>query len=236
MKRTAWGLLAMSISFLSGTIIALGSLIAMRGRLSTTTLVGQPFSIPTLLVSCLDPIAILLEIVAIVLIVMDSRRVGRVHRLLAWTAALLFALWAVANWGGFVPLSYLGMRRGQVSMVRLAQMIKAGAAVLQYLIPFFLVFGLTRRASRVALWCAAVLTTVGNFGAITLPIGGITLLPVESFGQTMYVPQFDIDYTSGPYPVLLALGYVGGVLYILVYVFLMWRIWKGSRPEQPNPG
>ncbi|MBC7249382.1 MAG: hypothetical protein H5T62_03790 [Anaerolineae bacterium] len=235
MKRTAWGLLAMSLSFLLGTIIALGSMVAMRGKLDTATLTGQPLSVPTLLVSCLAPFAILLEIVAIILIVLDSRQVGRLHHRLSWVAVVFFVLWAIANLGGFLPLSLLGVQRGEVSIVKLAQMIKAGAAILQYLIPFLLAFSLTRKVPRVLLWFAVVLTTVGNFGVITLPIGGLTLQPVESFGQTMYAPQFAVDYTTGPYPILLALGYTGGALYMLVYALLTWQVWRGGNYPNQSP-
>ena len=229
MKRTAWGLAAMLLSFLFGTVIALGSLTAMGGRLDTATLTAQPFNVPTLLVTCLDPFAILLEIVAIILIVMDSRQCGRLHRRLAWTAAIFFVVWAIANLGAFLPLSFLGMRRGSLSMVKAAQMVKAGAAVLQYSIPFLLAFGLTRKVPRVLLWLALALTVVGNFGVVTSPIEGIQLQPVESLGQTMYVPHFNVDYTAGLYPILLALGYIGGVLYMLVYAFLTWQTWKEVR-------
>ena len=229
MKRTAWGLAAMLLSFLLGTVIALGSLTAMGGRLDTATLTAQPFNVPTLLVTCLDPFAILLEIVAIILIVMDSRQCGRLHRRLAWTAAIFFVVWAIANLGAFLPLSFLGMQRGSLSMVKAAQMVKAGAAVLQYSIPFLLAFGLTRKVPRVLLWLALALTVVGNFGVVTSPIEGIQLQPVESLGQTMYVPHFNVDYTAGLYPILLALGYIGGVLYMLVYAFLTWQTWKEVR-------
>jgi hypothetical protein len=229
MKRTAWGLAAMLLSFLFGTVIALGSLTAMRGRLDTAALTAQPFNVPTLLVTCLDPLAILLEIVAIILIVMDSRQFGGLHRRLTWTAAIFFVIWAIANLGAFLPLSFLGMRGGSVSMIKVAQMVKAGAAVLQYSIPFLLAFGLTREAPRVLLWLALALTVVGNFGVVTLPIGEIQLQPVESLGQTMYVPHFNIDYTAGLYPILLALGYIGGVLYMLVYAFLTRQTWKEVR-------
>lgn len=44
----------------------------------------------------------------------------------------------------------------------------------------------------------------------------------------MHVPQFDVDYTGGLYPVLLALGYVGSALYILAYALLVWRKWSGA--------
>ena len=229
MKRTAWGLAAMLLSFLFGTVIALGSLTAMRGRLDTAALTAQPFNVPTLLVTCLDPLAILLEIVAIILIVMDSRQFGGLHRRLARTAAIFFVIWAIANLGAFLPLSFLGMRHGSVSMIKVAQMVKAGAAVLQYSIPFLLAFGLTRKVPRVLLWLALALTVVGNFGAVTSPIEGIQLQPVESLGQTMYVPHFNVDYTAGLYPILLALGYIGGVLYMLVYAFLTRQTWKEVR-------
>jgi hypothetical protein len=73
----------MSISFLLGTIIAVGSLVSLGGKLDTERLTATPLSVPTILVSCLDPLAILLEIVAIVLIVIDGKQVGNPHRRLA---------------------------------------------------------------------------------------------------------------------------------------------------------
>jgi len=229
MKRTALGLSTMVGVFLLSTVIAVGSLIAMEGRLDTAALTAQPLSVPTLLVACLDPLAILLEIVAITLMVMGSRQVGSLHRRLAWTAAAFFVVWAVANVGGFIPLSLVGMRRGSLTLAKAGQMVKAGAALLQYSVPFLMAFGLTHRWPRALLWLALGLTVIGNFGVVVLPISGMELERVEVPGQTMYAPRFAVDYTAGAYPVLLALGYVGGVLYLVVYVLLAWRIWRSAR-------
>ncbi len=226
MKRTAWATLAMSISFLLGTIIAVGSLVSMGGRLDTESLTATPLSLPTILVSCLDPLAILLEIVAIVLIVMDSRKVGNPHRHLAWIAAIFFVIWGVLNLGVFLPLSFMGMQRGSLELVKIGQMVKAGAALLQYAIPFLLVYGVSRKAPRALLWLALVLTIVGNFGVVTLPIGSIELEVVETAGQELYVPQFSVDYTSGLYSVLLGIGYVGGALYMIAYGYLAVRFFR----------
>jgi hypothetical protein len=142
-KRTAFGVSAMFASLLLGAIVALGSLMAMGAQLDSAAF--ATLSVPALLVTCLDPLAILLEIVALVLIVVDSRRVGGRHRRLAWTAAILFVIWGVANIGGFIPLSLVGMRRGSLTLVKAGQWVKAGAALLQYAVPFLMVFGLTRR-------------------------------------------------------------------------------------------
>ena len=229
MKRTAWALLAMSISFLLGTIIAVGSLVSMGGRLDTARLTAAPLSVPTVLVICLDPLAILLEIVAIVLIVMDSKQVGNPHHRLAWTAAIFFAIWGVLNLGVFLPLSFVGMRRGSLVLVKIGQMVKAGAALLQYAIPFLLVYGLSRKAPRVLLWLALILTVVGNFGVVVLPITGIELEAIEAAGQELYTPQFSVDYTSGLYPILLGMGYIGGALYMTAYGFLAVRFFRGDR-------
>lgn len=229
MKRTAWAMLAMSISFLLGTIIAVGSLVSMGGRLNTARLTAAPLSVPTVLVSCLDPLAILLEIVAIVLIVMDSKQVGNPHHRLAWTAAIFFAAWGVLNVGVFLPLSYTGMRRGSLALVKMAQMVKAGAALLQYAIPFLLAYGLSRKAPRALLWLALILTVVGNFAVVVLPITAIELEAIEAAGQELYAPQFSVDYTTGLYPILLGMGYMGGVLYLLAYGFLAVRFFRGDR-------
>lgn len=80
MRHTAWGTLAMFLSFLLGTIIAVGSYVSMQGRLDTDILAGEPLSVSTVLVSCFDPLVILLELVAIVLIVLDSKQVGKMRK------------------------------------------------------------------------------------------------------------------------------------------------------------
>lgn len=230
MKRTKWATLAMSISFLLGTIIAVGSLVSMGGRLDTASLTATPFSVPTLLVTCLDPLTILLEIAAIILMVMESKRVGNPHRRLAWLAAIFFIIWGVLNLGVFLPLSFIGTQRGSLSMIKTAQKVKAGAALLQYAIPFLLVYGVSHRLPRVLLWAALFLTIVGNFGTITIPISTMTLEEIETAGQTMYAPRLDIDYREGIYPLLLGLGYAGGALYMIVYGLLTVRFFRDNDP------
>jgi hypothetical protein len=231
-KRTVFGLAAMSVSLLLGIIVALGSLAAMGARLGSTAL--TTVSVPTLLIMCLDPPAILLEIAAIVLIVVGSRRVGGLHRRLTWTAAILFVVWGVANVGGFVPLSFVGLRRGSLALVKAGQWVKVGAAVLQYLMPFLLVFGLTRKWSRVLLCLALALMAAGNFLLVALPIRGIELESVGLPGQTMYVPRIEVDYRTGVYPLLLGMGHAGGLLYLAVYAFLAWDTWRANRGTALN--
>ena len=230
MKRTAWATLAMNFSFLLGTIIAVGSLVSMGGKLDTESLTAAPLSLPTILVSCLDPLVILLEIAAIVLIVMDSRKSGNPHHRLAWTAAIFFVVWGVLNVGGFLPLSFMGMQRGSLELVKTGQMVKAGAALLQYALPFLLVYGVSPNVPRVLLWPALVLTMVGNFGVVTLPIGSIALKAVGTAGQVLYVPQFSVDYTHGLYPVLLGMGYIGSALYMVAYGFLAVYLFREDQP------
>jgi hypothetical protein len=35
--------------------------------------------------------------------------------------------------------------------------------------------------------------------------------------------QFSVDYTGGFYPLLLTMGYIGGTLYLAVYLYLAWQ-------------
>jgi hypothetical protein len=224
MKRTTWATMAMSLSFLLGTIIALGSLISMGGHLDTASLMASPLNVPTILVSCLDPLTILLELVAIVLIVMDSKQVGTRHRYLAWTALIFFIVWSVLNVGVFLPLSFIGAQRGSLKLIRIAQMVKAGAGLLQYNLPFLLVYEISRKTSRVLLWAALILTVVGNFGVVIPAVSNITLEAVETTGQTVYAPRLNIDYRQGIYPILLGAGYTGGALYMAAYGWLTVRL------------
>ena len=230
MRRTAWATLAMSLSFLLGMIIAAGALASLGGKLDTASPTAAPLSLPAVLVTCLDPPAILLEIAAIVLIVIDSKKVGNPHRRLAWVAAIFFVIWGALNLGVFLPLSLVGSQRGSLELVRTGQMVKAGAALLQYAIPFLLVYGLSRKAPRVLLWSALALTTVGNFGVVALPLGSMGLEAIGAGGQEVYVPRFRVDYTSGPYPALLGMGYVGGALYMIAYGCLAAGLFRAGRP------
>jgi hypothetical protein len=122
------------------------------------------------------------------------------------------------------------MLQGSLSLVQGAQIVKAAAAVLQYGIPFLLVYALSRATPRVLLWLALILTIVGNLGVVVLPIGEIELVAIDAASQELYAPQFTVDYTRGAYPVLLGMGYLGGVvLYAVVYDLLARRFFKGDQ-------
>jgi hypothetical protein len=143
-------------------------------------------------------------------------------------------MWGLLNLGVFLPLSFVGMQRGSLVLVKIGQVVKAGAALLQYAVPFLLVYGLSRRVPRVLLWLALILTVIGNFGVVALPIGGIELEAIEAAGQELHVPQFSVYYTSGLYAALLGMGYTGGVLYIIAYGYLAVRFFRGDRPGQES--
>ena len=229
MRRTAWGLSAMCGSLALGTVISVGSLIASRGQLDSDALTRQPLSVPTLLVSCLDPLAILLEIAAIVLIVRDRRQFGDAHRCLARTAAGLYIAWAAANLLGFLPLSFVGARSGSLPVALAGQWVKAVAGLLAYAVPAVLAFGLSGRVVRVGLCLGLLLSAVGGLGTVGMTIGHFRLQPVTAAGQTLYVAKLSVDYTAGLYPALLATSYAGGALYLLGYIYLARRAWLGER-------
>jgi hypothetical protein len=224
MKRTALGLSAMTLSLLFGWIIALGSLLATHGQLDTKVLTGQPFNLPTLLVSCLNPMSILLEITAIVLILRDSREFGTLHHRLARIAAIVYFLWAIANLLGFLPLTFLSAMNGSRSMALAGQWIKALSALLAFLVPVLLVYGMSSRALRAILGLGWLFSAVGSFGSIVISLSNFQLEAMNIAAQTMYVTKLDVDYTQDMYPALLLIGYVGGLLYLLVYPYLAWRI------------
>jgi hypothetical protein len=229
MRRTAWGLSAMSVSLALGTVIAVGSLIALRGQLDSDALTRQPLSVPTVLVSCLDPLAILFEIAAIVLIVRDGRQFGVGHRRFARAAAGLYVTWAAANLLGFLPLSYLGLRSGSLPVALAGQWVKAVAGLLAYAVPAMLAFGLGGRVPRVGLCLGLLLSAVGSFGTVAMSLCDFQLQPITAAGQIMYVAKLSVDYTTGLYPALLATSYTGGALYLLVYIYLARQAWLRER-------
>lgn len=232
MKRTTWGLLAMCASLLLGTSIAVGSLISTGGKLDTANLARDPINVPTLLVTCIDPLAIVLEIAAIVLIVSAARRSSTLHHRLAWAAAVLYLLWAAANLLGFLPLSLLSMQNGSLEMALAGQWVKAGAALLAYTVPALLVYGLGNRITRVGIVLGWLISVIGNFGTLARTIPAIALEPIVAGDRTTYAVQFSVDYAVGIYPLLLAMGYIGGALYLAVYLYLAWQQMRTCPVEQ----
>jgi sugar phosphate isomerase/epimerase len=70
---------------------------------------------------------------------------------------------------------------------------------------------------------------MGGFGSVALSIGHLQLVPIQAAGQTLHVARFQVDYTSGLYPALLTIGHVGGLLYLVVYLYLARKLWVQGR-------
>lgn len=223
-RKTRLGIYLMLASFLLGMIVSVGSFLSMRGVLNTDAMSGPGIQLPTALVSLLTPWAIILEVVAIVLFLTNSRTVGGLHRRLVLVAVWFLVVWAVMNLGGFLPLTFAALRQGSLSMLRTGQAVKAVAAILQYSIPFLLIFGIAVPRIKKLLWAGLILTVVGNFSTVLMGGMSMELRAVESAGMASHVPRLVVDYTKGLYPVLLGLGYAGGVAYILAYAVMLTRM------------
>lgn len=232
MKSTRVGLLLMLLSMSLSEVVSLSFLVSTGGKLASEN-IASPFNIATIIVSFLEPVALLLEIIAIIIVVSDSKRLTEtgIHRRLALTAGLLFVAWAILNFIVYLPLSLLGMKTGSLQLVRLALATKTIAALFQYPIPFLLVYGIASDSRiKLALWAALILTILGGLEVIITPITGVGLKQVPVQGNKFYVPRYEIDYTSWPYPVFLVLSHSGGILYMLVYAI---TIRKLSSIRQP---
>jgi hypothetical protein len=201
----------------------------------TDAISASPIHASTALVSLFTPWAIILEIAAIVLILLDSSRVGGRHRRLVLTAVWFFVAWAVLNFGGFLPLTFMALEQGSLSLLRTGQAVKAVAAILQYSIPFLLVFGIGVPGSKKLMWAGLVLTVAGNFSTVLMGGMSMELQVAETGGMFSHVPRLVVDYKRGIYPVLLGLGYAGGVAYILAYSNLLARMDIGHGPSQGDP-
>ena len=223
LKLTPMALLFMIICMLLGFTIAMGSLISMGGELRTEAL--PPLSIPTILVSILDPLAIVLEFVAVIMIFVEARKMGGVHRKLTSLSLCFLIAWLVLNFGVFTPISLMGLTSGSLSLVRIALAVKSSAAILQYIIPLTLIYGLASVREKKLLLPAAALTTTGNFLLILLPIWSVRLTLTRLAGMMLiYRPVIEVNYLSQPYLTLLLMGYIGGILYMTAYVSAYFRL------------
>jgi len=225
MRRTELGLWLVLALLIVGTALSLSSLVSMGWKLRAET-----FSRSVPLNALASPFLAALEVAAIALIVSDSKRVGGTHRQLALASIAFFLAWAALNFAVYLPLSFLGMSTGSLELVRLGLTVKAAAAVLQYAVPFLLEYGLTHHNGvRAVLWLALAATVVGGLGITATPIADVELRAIVVTGTKFYVPKYEVDYASGPYPVFLVLSHVGGVLYILVYAVVAATLRKATK-------
>ena len=223
LKLTPMALLFMIICMLLGFTIAIGSLASMGGELRTEAL--SPLSAPTILVSILDPLAIVLEFAAVIMIFVEARKMGGAHRKLTSLSLCFLVAWLVLNFGVFVPASFVGLASGSLSLVRVALAVKSSAAILQYIIPLTLIYGLASLREKKLLLPAAALTTAGNFLLTLLPIWSVKLTLTRLAGMMLvYRPVVEVNYLSQPYLTLLLMGYVGGILYMTAYISAYLRL------------
>ena len=145
-SRTRLAILLMIICMILGFVIGIGSLISTGAQLRSELIAA--FCAPTLLITFLDPIAIALEFIAVILIFAESRRISGLHRTLASLALGFLIAWLILNFAAFLPTSFMGLLTGSVEAVRLGLVIKSSAAILQYLIPLLLIYGIAKTSER----------------------------------------------------------------------------------------
>ena len=216
-SRTRLAILLMIICMILGFVIGIGSLISTGAQLRSELITA--FSTPTLLITFLDPIAMALDFIAVILIFAESRSMGGLHRTLASLALGFLIAWLTLNFGAFLPTSLTGLLTGSVEAVRLGLIIKSSAAILQYLIPLFLIYGVAEPLERRILIPASTLTVAGNFLLTFLPIWSVKIVPISlADGARIYRPLIEVNYLSQPYLTLLIIGYFGGILYLTAYI------------------
>ena len=220
--RIRLAILLMIICMILSLVIGIGSLISTGAQLRSELITA--FSAPTLLVTFLDPIAMALEFIAVILIFVESRRIDGLHRTLASLALGFLTAWLILNFGAFLPASLTGLLTGSLEAVRLGLVIKSSAAILQYLIPLFLIYGVAEPLERRILIPASILTMAGSFLLTFLPIWSVKIVPTSLAGEArIYRPLIEVNYLSQPYLTLLIVGYLGGILYLVAYISLYFK-------------
>ena len=230
-SRTRLAILLMILCMILSLVIGVGSLISTGGRLRSTLITA--FSIPTLLVTFLDPLAMALEFIAVILVFAESRKMDGIHRTLASLALGFLIAWLTLNFGAFLPTSFMGLLSGSIEVVRLGLIIKSIAAILQYLIPLILIYGIAEPFERKILIPASILTVAGNFLLTFLPIWFVRITPTSLSGEAqIYRPLIEVDYLSQPYLTLLIIGYLGGILYLIAYISTYIKLRSLRRPSR----
>lgn len=233
--RTSWGITLIGVSLLFGVIAIISSIITMmNGQMNLDSLSSTGLSASTLLLSCLTPLAGILELIGIILLFQDSKKVSNLHRRLTLAGLVILALTFILSVVIPIPLGYIGTTTGNIDMMRVTYFIQMGSIILSSAFYVVVAWGITQIVHKSALIFSGVLASIGSIGAQIMASSTLKMQQMTMNGISVYTFLPDLNYTSGLYPLLNIVSLTGSVIAMVVYIVLAIQTWKQALINEEN--
>jgi len=218
--RLTWGLTLMAIWLLITILVQANTFLNLGTQPVDLQNAGASTNPGQLILGCLGLIAFIVELVGVILIFADSRRVQGLPRRLAVFGLAFFILYLLTTGAG-IGMSITMVFNGTLGSFVIATWITAIASPLGFLAALLLVFGIAPGGIKGALTFALVLSLVSTIGMTLLTSSHLALQTYQTANRTVYLPQINFDRSTGVYPILSGLGILATVLYLGAYITLV---------------
>jgi hypothetical protein len=220
-KKTTWGWILISVAYLLELVSTIIGLTLIRNLADPSEILSTTMgNVPAIIQGCLAPIAVVLALVAVILVMIERKKLADPHPRMALLALFAYILMAVSNLGIGLPMSFLSTQSGNVSQAMLGLWGSLIGSVLASIYPLLLAFGPAKALQRALLGLASLAGVASAAGMGGLTISNFEMKAMEFGGVTMYYPQQGVNLsTSLDYAFSMA-GIAATVFFFLAYLWL----------------
>jgi hypothetical protein len=220
-KKTTWGIVLMTVSFLIELISTVIGLTLVGSQTDPSQLANTALtSVPAMVQGCLAPLVIVLALIGVILVLVERKKLPTPHPRLALLALVAYILMAVSNLGVGLPMSFMSTQSGNLYQAVLGLWGSLLGSILSAVYPVLLVFGAAKPPQRGLLGLAGLAGIASAAGMGGLTLSNFQLKAMEFSGMTIYYPQPGINLSSSLYQALSVGSIAATVLFFLAYLWL----------------
>jgi hypothetical protein len=233
--KNAFGFALQAAALFFSLLLMCLEIITLRGYVLGGILGEKAYTGMALLTVCIEPLAVLLQVAAILVLARVHRTLGGTRLRLIVLAGYLYGAWAAVNLAGFLPLTFISGFTGWHWAVIAGQWVRGTATLLAFAVPAALGWSFVPPLGRWAFAGGFVLRAIGGMGSLALSLTRLRLDPMVIGRRIFYTPNLQMSPVSGFGIILGVVGLVGVAIYFFMYSALIIRIFRGGHNwEQPE--
>ena len=232
-ERLTWGLVLLAAALLVSMILSIYSFANLGLQVDEVVSASTQMNPLTTAVGCLPFLSGILAFIGFILVLIESRRLTG-----AWQAFTTFALAAyilsIVMIVVSMVLSFGATLQGDLSSFYLMTWLSAAGSLLSFLAFFLVILPVAPGWAKGVLVFGLLIFIVNLVGISYLTTSHVTLKSYELMGSTLYLPDSNIDKSTGLYPILSGLGIVSSLLYALMFAALSVISWLSAPHQLPD--
>lgn len=232
--RLAWAFTLLATSFLFNIALSgYGIMNLSQQSFDPQTLSNMQPNILQTVVGCLSPLSFLIQIGAVILLLMDSRRIGQQQKKLGLIGFFVYLLSIILGIGS-MPLAFMSSAQGSLQLLQTTSWIGTANSILSNLGILIMVYAIVPGWIRALLGLGILSYSGAGLAAAQMLTSSMTLGKYDMMGNTYYFPNIGIDKSTGVYPALLLVEFGGQFVFAFVFTWLAVTAWKTLGSELPE--